>query len=511
MTHQSIQRFRHLSARLTLALGLLLAAQTQAGAQAAAQAGAQAAAQAAPQAAATSTWSDGYYLNEDYGYELKISGKRAELRNRVRVATSDGHAASECWVQERSSLNDMMLWLGEPAAAVVENERFVVHTGIAQYRWQRSKASPCEQKADRDPIRNLTSFAALLRQHDPFVAQHGLALDAWQKETQVQLEQALAKKISARKVEAMLAKAIAHYVAESGDPHFGFQSNSVQSNTFQRNSVAAKGESSKVKHYETQLGQGLIAQRKFLRPFLSGNDSPFSSKVEAVGGRALIGRVSPQIGYLALATMGGFDGMEESAGTLAHQRAAAELFDSLLRQLDTSETTGLILDLRYNQGGYDAVSFELASRFAASRTLAYTREMVSGYTQAIWLQPSNRKRFDKALAVLISPGTVSAGETAALALAQLPNVKLFGCGATQGAFSDAIPKTLPNGWQLTLSMELVRDPLGQSQERTGVSPDQQLDCRSAQNPAAQKRDSENQAAETVMQDIVSATAWLAEQ
>ena len=65
--------------------------------------------------------------------------------------------------------------------------------------------------------------------------------------------------------------------------------------------------------------------------------------------------------------------------------------------------------------------------------------------------------------------TVSAGEAFALYMRALPNVVHVG-GTTRGAFSDMIEKPLPNGWTLTLSAEVYRDPQGRSYEVRGLPP-----------------------------------------
>jgi C-terminal processing protease CtpA/Prc len=47
----------------------------------------------------------------------------------------------------------------------------------------------------------------------------------------------------------------------------------------------------------------------------------------------------------------------------------------------------------------------------------------------------------------------------------------LGVQHTQGALSDAIPKTLPNGWEFTLSIEVLTDARGQRYEVRGIQPD----------------------------------------
>jgi hypothetical protein len=333
---------------------------------------------------------------------------------------------------------------------------------------------------------NLDAFLALLRTHDPFLKHHGLALAHWAKQTRAAL-----KRQQGAKAEETLRDAIAHYVQESGDPHLSLQIEEL----------SVQGDAPAKLAYERLLGHSVVEQLKLLRAFLASDKTPLMKPVQVLHRRMLLGRLDQHTAYLALATMGGFDDLDESASAEQHRLAAAAALEEALALLDSEETTGLILDLRYNQGGFDAVSLELAGRFAARKTLAYQREIrgnaSSAHHQSFWIEPSRARQFLKPVALLISPGTVSAGESAALALAQLPNVRTFGCAATQGAFSDAIPKSLPNGWQLTVSMEMVRDPQGKTLERNGVVPEHPVPCPQPNAPEA-----------GLMIDLNAARDWL---
>ena len=81
----------------------------------------------------------------------------------------------------------------------------------------------------------------------------------------------------------------------------------------------------------------------------------------------------------------------------------------------------------------------------------------------------NRRAFLGPVYLLTSDVTLSAGEVFALYMRALPNVIQVG-GNTRGAFSDMIEKPLPNGWTLSLSAEVYRDPQGQSYEAQGLPP-----------------------------------------
>jgi carboxyl-terminal processing protease len=116
---------------------------------------------------------------------------------------------------------------------------------------------------------------------------------------------------------------------------------------------------------------------------------------------------------------------------------------------------------------------EIAARFADLARVVFRKHSQgpSGATTPydVTLEPSERKRFNGPVAVLVGPNTVSAGESLALALAAFPQVRLIG-RPTRGEVSDAIPKTLPNGWTFTLSTESYLTPDGMVVEARGVQP-----------------------------------------
>ena len=149
--------------------------------------------------------------------------------------------------------------------------------------------------------------------------------------------------------------------------------------------------------------------------------------------------------------------------------------------------------------GWDLFGLQIASRFNSSsssnnntnhpaatqqpdvgkRLLAGTkhrreRGVARGDPTQIWLEPFrgdpllafNAKEVD----VLISKATCSAAEVFALAMRELPHVRLVG-EATCGTLSDEMIHRLPNGWRYSLSNELYLSPRGECFEAAGVQPD----------------------------------------
>ena len=134
-----------------------------------------------------------------------------------------------------------------------------------------------------------------------------------------------------------------------------------------------------------------------------------------------------------------------------------------------AQTKGLVLDLRFNQGGFDAVALKIASQFNAETRLIGSKGLRSGSQHQIKLPASNTP-YLKPLQVLAGGSTVSAGEVMTLALQSLPQATIVG-EPTHGSLSDALMHQLPNGWTLTLSNERYQDPAGQLLEVQGVLPD----------------------------------------
>lgn len=134
-----------------------------------------------------------------------------------------------------------------------------------------------------------------------------------------------------------------------------------------------------------------------------------------------------------------------------------------------AQTKGLVLDLRFNQGGFDAVALQIASQFNAEARVIGSKGLRSGSQHQIKLDAA-KSPYLKPLQVLAGGSTVSAGEVMTLALQSLPQARVIG-EPTHGSLSDALMHQLPNGWTLTLSNERYLDPTGQLLEVQGVLPD----------------------------------------
>ncbi|GAB5521225.1 MAG: hypothetical protein RhofKO_34760 [Rhodothermales bacterium] len=186
-------------------------------------------------------------------------------------------------------------------------------------------------------------------------------------------------------------------------------------------------------------------------------------------GRLLHGTVGGRIGYLNILI---FQGYAETA--FEEAAAFAEALDTVLSGFANMDA--LILDVRFNPGGDDTLPRLVAQRLIEQETLAFSKHARIGDAETFaplsprWLSPDGVGFTGKPVVLLTSRQTGSAGDVQALVLKDLPNVTLVG-EPTAGAFSNALPRTLPNGWTLRLSNERYVSRDGMQYEQQGVPPD----------------------------------------
>ena len=143
---------------------------------------------------------------------------------------------------------------------------------------------------------------------------------------------------------------------------------------------------------------------------------------------------------------------------------------------DLSMMDAMVIDVRFNGGGQDAVSHEILSRLTQKSTPIGLQQLRYGDQHSppltIFLK-GTENAFLKPIYILTSPQTGSAAEAFALATMSMPNAKRMG-SATSGALSTALEKTLPNGWVFSISNEINMDNQGKAYENIGVPVDYDL-------------------------------------
>lgn len=140
---------------------------------------------------------------------------------------------------------------------------------------------------------------------------------------------------------------------------------------------------------------------------------------------------------------------------------------------DFKKVKAIIVDVRFNTGGYDSVSREIARFFVKNRTKLYSKREKLGdrllERKTFYAEPASVTR-TKNVFVLTSHMTASAAEIFALSMKALDHVTLVG-GPTRGTLSDVYEEKMPNGWEFTLSNEIYYSVHGKVYEKIGVTPD----------------------------------------
>lgn len=141
------------------------------------------------------------------------------------------------------------------------------------------------------------------------------------------------------------------------------------------------------------------------------------------------------------------------------------------------DTKGLILDIRENGGGAISNVFRILRRFVDTETLVYYSRIKSStqhddfseISEAL-VQPSNRNRYTKNIAILTDRGSYSSGSLLALAAKAIPHITLVG-DTTGGGLGIPNGGQLPNGWlyrfSITQTLTLDQKP----DFENGVPPD----------------------------------------
>lgn len=147
---------------------------------------------------------------------------------------------------------------------------------------------------------------------------------------------------------------------------------------------------------------------------------------------------------------------------------AKKIIEQAIRDLKGS--TSVVVDLRFNGGGYETVALALLSYFVPSeqKVLSIQAKTDNGFTprQDYALHPAP-KAIHQPVYLLLSPNTASAAEIFALGALDYPNMIRIG-SRTSGIFSEILWKELPNGWEFSLSNEIYTDKRGKTYEGTGI-------------------------------------------
>ena len=137
---------------------------------------------------------------------------------------------------------------------------------------------------------------------------------------------------------------------------------------------------------------------------------------------------------------------------------------------------GVIIDLRFNGGGWDKMAYKVAGRFVAKKQVGHLKKQRKkgttkfGKLKSFSVKPKGKYQFTKPIIILTSDFTASAAEVFLLAMKDLPYVTIIG-DTTEGIFSDMHEFKLPNKWEVSLSHQQFFSREMINYEGIGIEPD----------------------------------------
>lgn len=181
-------------------------------------------------------------------------------------------------------------------------------------------------------------------------------------------------------------------------------------------------------------------------------------------------------GYLRISGFGGYAG--EGAPYAAQSAELDRALNTVLGKERPQRLKGLIIDLRINGGGSDALGIHIAERLTDTPYAAYAKRARNDPAdptkhtrpQPVYVTPAPGPRYTGPVAVLTGGSTFSAGETFTQALMDRPGRTVRIGQSTQGVFSDVMARKLPNGMSAWLPNEEFLTGSGRTFDGTGIPP-----------------------------------------
>lgn len=207
-----------------------------------------------------------------------------------------------------------------------------------------------------------------------------------------------------------------------------------------------------------------------LRDIIFGYASENSDIEVRAAGEIAWFKTNDNIGYLFIGSMSDYS---EEISTIASDLAVAETTIKEALE-DLVDTSGIIIDARFNTGGEDQVALNFVRHFMSHSQVVYSKSAGRGAMatppKEVVLDPQTDNIYLKPTAVLISGDTVSAAEIFTIAMSALPQVTIIG-EPTAGALSDVLVKRLTGDILFGVSNETYLDAQGNNYEGIGIPAD----------------------------------------
>jgi len=410
---------------------------------------------------------EGIWQSIGYGRILNIESAKYAIYDITQIS---------CLPEKEGSISEL------EGAMEVKNDTLSFKVGFDVYYYERIKDLPiiCEQNVSKsklsDPVYNFEVFANTFKEHYAYFKRNNIKWNS--------LYPMLKSKITSKTTEAELYLVLEEMLDSLNDNH-GYVEPTDEVYELAEKLKKEVKKTEQLKEYGDLEIAELVAEH-----YLEENLTQDSWLVKW-------GKMKNNIGYIQVNAMwlyadlnlsdsiiqekGFVDAYLEAFGKLsdveqleAELKGISKTMDKVMEDLST--TRFIILDVRFNGGGNDDVGLEILRRFNPKRLQVATKKArhKNGFSKSIpiFLEAANEP-YTNLVYILTSQQSASATDFMALASLEFSNVKRIG-SHTNGALSDALEKTLPNGWYFSLSNEEYKDNQGICYESVGIPVDYEV-------------------------------------
>ena len=216
----------------------------------------------------------------------------------------------------------------------------------------------------------------------------------------------------------------------------------------------------------------LVSPRRVTHPtFVSTRPANFNRFVwQAITDACGYKQLKPNLGYCLMGDVG-----YVSIGSWSLSQFSVADLDSAMAALRNAPR--VIVDVRPNGGGDDALAFAFAGRFAAQKTTTGYVQIKNGPGRGDFARRTNREitprgpfQFTRPVIVLSGPNVASSNESFISAMRELPHVTIMG-DTTAGATGRPMRHDLGDGWGFMVPSWIEWTADGRLIEGQGIPPD----------------------------------------
>ncbi|MCX4771360.1 S41 family peptidase [Streptomyces sp. NBC_01285] len=393
-----------------------------------------------PAAAAQPPAVDGTWRVNGYGTVLRIADGRLQEYQTTSVSCLKGESAKQTG-KGVFSADDGTLLTVRPAAGSLELSG---SAGRRELRRIRALPQACKHPVPTDPVTTFDVFWQSFEENYPFFAAKGIDWHAVRDTYRPKVHADTSRDVLFSFFSDMVKPLYdAHVAVFDGERHFA----GVRPGTAMPSDTL-----------DARIKNHIVA-----RDLKGGKPREFAE------GRISYADLPDGLGYLRISGFGGYNKKDSSyAAQLAELDQA---LDAVLTTGRTASLTGLVIDVRINGGGSDALGVHIAERLTDTPYTAYRKRTRYTRPQPVPVRPAKgTPRYGGPVAVLTAGTTFSAGETFAQALIDRPGGTIRIGEPTQGVFSDTLDRVLPNGMAVWLPNEEFLTRSGQTFDGAGIPP-----------------------------------------